>query len=374
MTHNGYHTINNYNEYTENDDTELYFKNYIQHIALWEPTVDYNNTNHIYVDLYIYYYVNYHYFDKLEYNKEHVLEHFDTFGYNGNIYCVRQIKNILNNHSLKILQKDDELYITHQDKIYNLRDYVKKYIYSCTYDNFIKNTVTQICKNFCDPVKNVDTLYVIFIGSAHLGIKLIQKLLKNNKHLNENTNYVFIIKKLIKSFDIICLIKKNFRNYSIYAVNEYGSDIIPSMIVYDLVKNNKYNHVIKLHTKNSNITQFNEMIDYLLSTDISHLHLIYNLDKISNCIGEPTYRHMIVHEKLNKNIMNTFKHIVDDTKTHFCIGSMFYTKPIVMNKILEHIKDNYKMYLYNNMYDNNTFFYSNSPVHFLERLFGNIKT
>jgi hypothetical protein len=150
------------------------------------------------------------------------------------------------------------------------------------------------------------------------------------------------------------------------------------MIIYDLISKdhqNNYIHVIKIQTKQTNDTLFDDTVNYLLENNIDRLNKILELNKTLNCVGEPTYQHMIHHEIYNKHITTKFSHLCDKKKNFFCVGTMFYTKVAIMDKIIEHMKEpkNYKMYLLNNMYDNNTFFYMNSPVHFLERFFGNVK-
>lgn len=364
---------NNYDDYIENDDSQIYLDNYISKIALWPPSINYKYENHIYVDLNLYRYINCPFFD-IKQHKQQILDHFDGDGYNGTIYCLRQIKNIFNDYKIKLLQKNKKLYITNsQNEIHELRQFVIDKIYNKSFDDLTNMFVNKIDHKSSDD--NLDTLYLSFIGSTSVGILLINKLILYNKHIDKTINFIFILKKSIGSFNIIYLIKEHFTNYEIYSTNEFGNDIIPTMLVYNLVKNNhNYDNIIKLQTKQTNDRLFDDIVDYLLSNDINRLKFLCGLDKTSNCVCEPTYKNIVSREKLNLDLIQNFKHITD-SKTHFCVGTMFYTKPIVMDKILEHIKEpnNYRMYLYNNTYDNNTFFYSKSPIHFLERLFGNIK-
>jgi hypothetical protein len=66
---------------------------------------------------------------------------------------------------------------------------------------------------------------------------------------------------------------------------------------------------------------------------------------------------------LHANHLNT-------TKT-FIATTIFFSESIVIKKVLEFIKNNnYRGYFLNNMYDDNTVNFDNSPIHFIERLFG----
>jgi len=368
-----YSLTNKYDDYNERDDSNAYLKKFIISIR---PTasVQYEYANHIYVDLNIYKYINHKKLLRVD-EDDNVLDDFNEYGYTGKIYCLRQIINLMNNHNIKILQKNDELFIAHDNKITELQYYVNNYIYNKSYDEMVKMMTYKYCEKINE---NAETLYLLFIGSLRSGQIMIDKLIKNNKHNDDTINHIFIFRNTVNIDDIKESIKSQFSSYAIYIVNECGTDIIPTMIVYDLIINehkNKYEHIIKLQSKQTNDKLFNETIDYLLLLKFDAINLIMNIHKTSNCAGEPTYQRMFNNETFNLHLVNKFKHLRDDNMTHFCAGTMFYTKPAVMNKIAEHIKepDNYKMYLLNNTYDNNTFFYKNSPVHFLERFFGNIK-
>jgi hypothetical protein len=58
----------------------------------------------------------------------------------------------------------------------------------------------------------------------------------------------------------------------------------------------------------------------------------------------------------------------------FIGGTIFYTSNRAFLKVLEFMKKtNYRSYLLNNLYENNSINKDFSPIHFLERLFGCIK-
>ena len=71
----------------------------------------------------------------------------------------------------------------------------------------------------------------------------------------------------------------------------------------------------------------------------------------------------------NNDIVNRYKKHL--TKKKFVRGSMFYCEKSLFDKISSFIQNNnYRQFLLINMYDTNAINETNSPVHFLERLFG----
>jgi hypothetical protein len=58
----------------------------------------------------------------------------------------------------------------------------------------------------------------------------------------------------------------------------------------------------------------------------------------------------------------------------FVAGTIFYCSTIVFEKVIKFMENNnYKSYLLNNLYENNSINKNYSPIHFLERVFGVIK-
>jgi hypothetical protein len=164
------------------------------------------------------------------------------------------------------------------------------------------------------------------------------------------------------------LIKYHFDFYAIYFCKEYGTDITPTMLMYDdIFKTRKFNHIIKLHTKSKE--SYEELTNYLLSCPLSKLITKVNIK--SNCIGS-------CYKDMNQDIFNKDLLSVNIEKVYkdyfFVAGTIFYTTNVVFSKVLDFIKkNNYKAYLLNNLYENNSINKNYSPIHFLERLFGIIK-
>jgi hypothetical protein len=91
---------------------------------------------------------------------------------------------------------------------------------------------------------------------------------------------------------------------------------------------------------------------------------------LSNCIGEPNYYINLQMDKFN-NLLKQ-KHISKiDINKQFVGGTIFYAPSLVFDNVLNFVKNNnYRSYLLNNLYENNTINRDFSPIHFLERLFG----
>ena len=55
----------------------------------------------------------------------------------------------------------------------------------------------------------------------------------------------------------------------------------------------------------------------------------------------------------------------------FIGGTIFYTTNDILEKVVEFVsKNNYRQFLLNNLYENNSINKNYSPIHFIERLFG----
>jgi hypothetical protein len=64
-----------------------------------------------------------------------------------------------------------------------------------------------------------------------------------------------------------------------------------------------------------------------------------------------------------------------DFNKKFIAGTIFYTSSLVFDSVLNFVKNNnYRSFLLNNLYENNSINRDFSPIHFLERLFGVINT
>jgi hypothetical protein len=96
----------------------------------------------------------------------------------------------------------------------------------------------------------------------------------------------------------------------------------------------------------------------------------------SNCLGHPAY-YASVNSKddiFNQLLIQKHKPFIR-LRFQFVRGTIFYCESRVFDMVLNFIaNNNHRSYLLNNLYENNSINYDNSPIHHIERLFGIIRT
>jgi hypothetical protein len=114
------------------------------------------------------------------------------------------------------------------------------------------------------------------------------------------------------------------------------------------------------------------LTEYLLSKPLAEI-LEDKVNDTSNCIGHPSYYLNLQNDEFNNKLKYQHNSKIDVEKV-FVAGTIFYTKDIVFNKVIDFIKqNNYRSYILNSLYENNSINKEFSPIHFLERLFGIIR-
>jgi hypothetical protein len=301
-------------------------------------------------------------------NDKFTLEYIKKIGLDGFIYHPKQLFNIFSEH-IELFTFLNKIYAFYNKKIYTIRDFANKYIYNTNFeylaDLLIKKKYNTINNNF-------DTLLLVFLGNEELGMELLYRIIKY-KEINTQFNVAFCINKnLIKNTkNIKSIIKNNFDFYCIYYSREMGTDITPTLLMYnDIIKNHEMKHIIKLHTKGTQ-NLYNNLTDFLLQRPI--YSIIENQIPKCNCIGQTNSYIHLNNDIYNRSIREKYIDYIN-LDSYFVAGTIFYTTNIVLNKVLEFIKhNNYRSYLLNNLYENNSINQEFSPIHFLERLFGCIK-
>jgi hypothetical protein len=358
-------------------------------------SLDLNDThrNAFDVDLYFFCKVN-----NIEYTNDiNAINYFVKIAMDGFIYHPKQLFNIypdiliytfLDNiyiidydirgnvgYTNMIRNEDGDEDASHDDHniITPLYQFVNKNIYNSTF-SILSNLLLH--KKYSSLNDNYDILLLVFIGDEQIGIDLIQRIIQyKSLQTDFNVAFCFNSSKINNIDSIKKLIKNNFDFYAIYKSKEMGSDITPTLLMYDdIVKTHKFNHIVKLHTKSINHIYIN-LTNYLLSVpliDLLHQNN-YQLSN-SNCIGHPNYYINLQVDYFNSSLKQKYKSKIDIDK-HFIGGTIFYTSSIVFDTVLNFIKNNnYRSFLLNNLYENNSINSDASPIHFLERLFGVINT
>lgn len=136
--------------------------------------------------------------------------------------------------------------------------------------------------------------------------------------------------------------------------------------MYYKLKNYNFKYIIKLHSKSDKFYRY--LTNYVLSKKTDELTKLFN--NYNNCVGYP--RLSIYNNRVNQDLINKYQSELDKKK--FLAGTIFFCKKNIFDSVLNFIKkNNHQSYFLNNFYLNNFIFYKNSPIHFLERLFGFIK-
>lgn len=322
-----------------------------------------NLSNAFDIDLYFFCKIN-----NIEYiNNKFTLEYIKNIGLDGFIYHPKQLFNIFK--KIELYKFLNNIYAFYNDQIYSIQNFVNKYIYNTNFD-YLSSLLIE--KKYDTLNYNFDTILLVFLGNDDLAIDLLNRIIKY-KQINNEFNIAFCINRnLMKNIRTIKkIIKNNFDFYAIYFSSELGTDITPTLLMYnDISKNHKIKHILKFHTKTISIL-YNNLTNYLLENPLNKI--IKSKQNYCNCIGhEESYIH-IKNDIFNRILKEKYvDHINLDS--HFVAGTIFYSENKVFDKVLQFIKENnYKAYILNNLYENNTINQDFSPIHFLERLFGSIK-
>jgi len=308
--------------------------------------------------------------NNIEYTNEvNAINYFNKIAMDGFIYHPKQLLNIYPN--ILFYTFSDNIYVIHEFNIMPLYQFVNKNVYNSSF-NILSNKLVNKKYNCLND--NYDILLLVFIGDEQIGIDLIERLIKY-KNVQNNFNVAFCFNEnTVKNLEVIKqLITANFDFYAIYKSKELGSDIIPTILMYDdIVKTHKFQHIFKFHTKTIN-SIYQNLTNFLTSKPL--LDLIneneYQLFS-SNCIGEPNYYVNIQVDYFNNALKQKHLSKIDMNK-NFIGGTIFYASCAVFDNVLNFVKNNnYRSFLLNNLYENNSINRDFSPNHFLERLFGSI--
>jgi hypothetical protein len=268
--------------------------------------------------------------------------------YINNLNTILHPKQLFNIFQDKIEIKNNNVYYNNIN--YEIKTFIQK-VNNFSYEEFKELTFQKIKENI---FKKEENLIILFIGNITIGKYILDKIKKYK--LIENFNLAICCKynliKEIYDFDIL------------YSSNEFGNDIIPSLLVWDDLKDRNYKNIIKIHTK-SDINLLNKSLEFLLTININKIKL---LKKKSSCIG---YKYVHIREDyFNKKILIDNKNIIKHN--YFVPYTIFLTEKNIMNKVLLFFKNNYKIIFLQNMYDTNMINRDYSYIHFIERLFGYI--
>ncbi len=301
--------------------------------------------------------------------------HFNNFGIYGMIYHPKQLLNIYPN--IKIYNFYDKIVIKNEDKFYESNLFVNKKVYKKTFDDFKEMSLFKFySSNFTNDKPYSSLLLLVFMGNIEIGKELLNKIILYNKTQEFSIAFCFNSFPVMEYFKES--IERNFKSYIIYKSSEYGTDITSSLLMYyEISLKYKFKYVMKLHTKTIR-PQFDELVNFLLLQPLENV--LKFKTPYCNCIGNQKHYMSIVfqknirYDKHNKVLLEKYKYEFDSFKRLFVAGTIFLSESIVFDSVINFMKrNNYHSFLLNNLYENNSVNMDNSPIHFLERLFGVIQ-
>jgi hypothetical protein len=298
-----------------------------------------------------------------------ILKHIHDHGVmEGLIYHPRQIDNIIG-EKIDLFKNihNGNIYVKNNNEYIDASKYIHENIYSKTSEELFSDI--KIIVDTIDTNDNVDLMFCIFIGDMSVGNILIE-LLTEYKQIHGCDFMVGVVlknEKMVKKLKDIIL--ESFKNVVIFLSKEYGNDITPSLqAYYYFQKRYAYKNIIKLHTK-SDINAFRNCVEPLLNISCHEILKLAN-DSGYNCISNNKYYMSIFNDRHNKIILKKYIDKVN-INAKFVATTNFFCKRIVFDAIIEFIHNNNpRSFFINNMYDTNEVNLDNSPIHFLERLFG----
>ncbi len=335
------------NEYIENNDIEFVLKK--KNIILGNKVKQ--NKNRLDCDLE---------FIKDAYNLKNDFYNIDLIYKNhfSNMFLhPKQLYNIYPNIKL---YKTDQIYVENKP--------LNKFIQEL--NNYDLQTITNLTiKEEYNKLEESKLLLLVFIGNIENGKILIDKI--NKYIIDNNCSVVYIIKNdiNIELINILntAILNMPILNIGIFKCNEFGNDITPTMLVYNLIKHLKYEYIIKLHTKSN--SNFLKLTNYLLDNKLDDL-LAKGFNKSSVICLESCYLHKS-KDRYNLKLYDLYKKLL--IKNYYGRGTIFLTKSESFNKVSDFFNEHYKKIVFNNMYDDNSINRSASYIHFIERLFGLIQ-
>ena len=297
-------------------------------------------------------------------NNLDIIKYIQLIGMDGFIYHSKQIFNIYPN--IKMYTFMNNLFFMYKNNIYLASTFVNDFLYQTTFDKIVKNLIKNYVYNLN---AEIPLLILVFIGNEDRGIDLINKLIFYKQIQNFNVSFCFNLNSnLYEKFK--GKIKDNFQYYAIYETKEFGTDITPTLLMYnEIVKRDRFKHIIKLQTK-SILKQYTELTNFLLTNNLEKILSFKNQN--CNCIGHPNYYIPLDEDPFNNELKLRYINDINIT-FHFVGGTIFYSPESFFHKTLQFMKQNFRCYLFNNLYENNSINMHNSPIHFLERVFGSIK-
>ena len=282
----------------------------------------------------------------------------------GLIYHPKQIENLLG-EPVYLSTREDDMYISFKNlPCVPLEEFLEKGIYTWIFSDFIQDITEYHCQ-----LKKHRLLILAYIGNKEIGIKLLNKIISYKE--KQSFALVLCIRKPQWVDLFMNMVKYHVPYYAIYISKEYGNDIIPSLQAYYKVQSFTFDYIIKVQTKSDPIL-FKSITHFLFSKTLDELIALKS--KTSNCVGLPSFVQSCQTGAIYPNqflLEKYYSKKILDLNKKYVITTNFLCEAILFDKVIDFMSNHdFRSYFTNNMYDSNMIHYFNSPVHFIERLFG----
>lgn len=183
----------------------------------------YEKKNYLDIDLYFYKKAN-----NIELNNtDDLMKHFYD-NYNGLIYHPKQLLNMY--EDIQLFKINKNIIVEYKNNEYILSDFLNIFVYEKDF-NYFSNF---LIKNIIYKLKSASLLLVVFIGDYNIGLNLINKIIEYKNLEKFNVAFCFNNKS---NYNLLTdIIIANFKYYAIYISNEFGNDIIPTLLMYNDIK------------------------------------------------------------------------------------------------------------------------------------------
>lgn len=268
--------------------------------------------------------------------------------YEGILIHPKQLENLYPNIEL-YQDHANEIIVKKNEKYYYISDFCNE-LYHRNLESFLCDfKILQFPNN---SLKKKKIFIILFWGNFDIGMEILKNILCYKFDFN-----LLIVKR--KGINI----PMNLKNYVIIETNEYGNDIIPSLIGYYFINQSlEFDYILKIQTKSEESWR-NPLVNFFKNkTENELIQLLKNKEYICH----PKFSRDITTKLVNKKFYTN----LNWENKQFPAGSIYFCRKTKFDNILKFIKTNHIKFFIQNMYDNHYILQSNSPIHFLERLVG----
>lgn len=300
-------------------------------------------------------------------NRNDVYTYYYYHGYKHMIPNGEVLKTMFEN--IILFERPNIIYVLYNNTYYTSKKFID--IYLKNPKEIIKQKI--LVKKFF-PQNNLkneyDLVILLFVGNNDIGIDIINNLYKNKSYQTDKILMVIVTLKNILDDNFYNVINNCFKQYIVFEFPyNFGSDISPSILAYELLCTIvKFKTILKIHTKTNNNWRNNAIKPFI---ENKYEYLLSLLSDNIGIIGSKYIKRTedIINESLNFILL--YELYGNDVKQYnFSAGTIFMCNKSYFDKCIEKINEIIIPLLYMQYYDVNYLFFTHSPAHTVERIFG----